>query len=40
MGSESWKDPYVIRRVGKNLAVLPDEVPDASVELERNGFTV
>ena len=30
----------MIRRVGRNLAVLPDEVPDASVELERNGFTV
>ena len=30
----------MIRRVGKNLAVLSDEVPDASVELEHNGFTV
>lgn len=30
----------MIRRVGKNLAVRSDEVPDASVELERNGFAV
>ena len=30
----------MIRRVGKNLAVLSDEVPEASVELERNGFAV
>ncbi len=30
----------MIRRVGKNLAVLSDEVPEASVELERDGFAV
>ncbi len=30
----------MIKRVGKNLAVRSDAVPDASVELERNGFAV
>lgn len=30
----------MIRRVGENLAVLTDEVPAASIELERNGFAV
>jgi hypothetical protein len=34
------EDERVIRRVGKNLAVLDGDVPAASVELERDGFTV
>ena len=30
----------MIRRVGKNLGLLDGPVPDASIELERDGYTV
>jgi ectoine hydroxylase-related dioxygenase (phytanoyl-CoA dioxygenase family) len=30
----------VIRRLGKNIGLLADPVPEAAVELERDGFTV
>jgi ectoine hydroxylase-related dioxygenase (phytanoyl-CoA dioxygenase family) len=32
--------PRMIRRMGKNLGVLMAEVPDESLELERDGFTM
>lgn len=46
MGPEAewlWDDPTMIKRVGKNLAVLDPEqstVPEASAQLERDGYAV
>ena len=35
-----WQDGDVLRRVGKNLGVLVAAVPAASMQLERDGYTV
>jgi ectoine hydroxylase-related dioxygenase (phytanoyl-CoA dioxygenase family) len=35
-----WDHPTMIKRVGKNLALLTGDAPEASRQLERDGFTV
>jgi hypothetical protein len=39
-GRVVWDDASVIKRVGKNLAVLTADVPEPSRQLERDGYTV